>query len=325
MKNQKSLQAGALLLALGTFAPSLASAAIVGPYTADANTIYLYHFNEAAGGSIAANAGSAGFNAVSYLGSPYAGDGVAQSALTTVLGAAGYTGFGNAANLSGANTHGLGVDINNDGAFTLDDNAPIGTDRLLDHASIFGGGNVFTFEALVNLPSITSGNRQIISTDSSAANTDRGIQFRVTGAGSLEFNFIGVNTSAVLAPIPITGDHAFVANEWFHAALTYDGSNARFYWTRLADQFTEANLIGGPTAEGVDVTDDAILVIGNEGRVVGATGSTEGLVGLIDEVRISNIARGAQDMMLVPEPATWTFALGGFAALLAVRRFRQPR
>jgi hypothetical protein len=322
--NQKFIRSG-LLLALGAAAPSVVSAAIVGPYTADANTVYLYHFDEGAGASVAANAGSAGFNAVSYLGSPYAGDGIAQTTLTTVLGAAGFAGFGNAANLSGANTHGLGVDINNDGAFTLDDNAPIGTDRLLDHASIFGGGNVFTLEALISLPSITSGNRQIISTDGSAANTDRGIQFRVNGTGNLEFNFIGVNTSALLAPIPTTGDHAFVANEWFHAALTYDGSNARFYWTRVASQFTEANLIGGPSAEGVDVNDDAILVIGNEGRVVGTTGSTEGLLGSIDEVRISNIARGAQEMMLVPEPATWTLALGGIATLLAMRRLRSPR
>ena len=72
---------------------------------------------------------------------------------------------------------------------------------------------------------------------------------------------------------------------------------------------TNANLIGGPLAEAVDVNDDAVLVIGNEGRVVGTTGSTEGLLGLIDEVRISNIARAATNFIGRPRlrpTAIWT-------------------
>jgi hypothetical protein len=39
------------------------------------------------------------------------------------------------------------------------------------------------------------------------------------------------------------------------------------------------------------------LSIGNESRVLGAVGSTEGLVGLIDEVRISNVTRGAAEFI----------------------------
>ena len=89
----------------------------------------------------------------------------------------------------------------------------------------FGAGNQFTLEALVNLPTITSGNREIIATDNSGANIDRGLQFRITATGQLEFNFIGVNTSSITMPIPTTGDHAFAANEWFHVALVYDGAN----------------------------------------------------------------------------------------------------
>ena len=312
--------ASAAALALAALTTSPLNAAIFGPYTADVNTTYLFHLDEAVGASVAANVGSAGYSAISYLGSPYAGDGIAQTTLTTVLGASGFAGFGNAANLSAANTHGLGVDISGNGSFTLDDNAPIGTDRLLDHSTIFGAGNVFTLEALINLPALTGANREIISTDGSAGNADRGFQFRVGTAGVLEFNFIGVNTSAVTAPIPTTGDHAFAANQWFHAALSYDGTSARFYWTRLGDQFTTANLIGGPTAEGVDINDDAILVLGNEGRTVAPTGSTEGLLGLLDEVRISNIVRGPQEMMLVPEPSTWAIAGLGVLTLAWARR-----
>jgi hypothetical protein len=279
----------AVCVALVLTAPA---SALVSPYTPDANTIHLFHLNEAAGVSVAANAGSAGTNAIAYDGATYAGDGIDQASLTTLLGSTGFSGFGNAANIN-ATTVGLGVDFSGNGAYRLDDGDPASDDRLANHASIMGAGNAFTIEALVNVPAINSGNRQIVATDSSLANNLRGFQFRINAAGSLEFNFIAPNTSAVTAPIPTTGPNAFVANEWFHAAMAYDGTNARFYWTKVDASFTAANLIGGPSAEAVDVNMAMTLTIGNEARVVGTTGSNEGLVGLIDEVRISNVARSA--------------------------------
>lgn len=309
------------LIVLAVLSPWLASAAIVGPYTADDRTVFLFHLDEAAGSTLAANAGSIGVNAVAYNGNPYAGDGIDQPTVTTILGAPGLPGFGNAANLSASNSFGLGVDFSLNGAFGLDDNDPPGQDRLPDHTSFLIGG-AFTLEAMINLPAITGSNREIISTDSAGANTDRGLQFRVNSTGNLEFNFIGVDTSAISATIPTTGDHAFVANEWFHVGLSYDGANATFYWTRLNSAYTAANAIGGPTAEGVDLMDNLILVFGNEGRVVGTTGSTEGLLGLIDEIRISNVARGADEFLFaVPEPSTW--ALLGLGAIVGFLRLRR--
>lgn len=284
----------ALVCLLGlSLLPETSSAGPI-PYSVDANTVYLFHLDEAAGTSVATNSAAltAGTNLVAFDGNNYAGDGINQPTVTTVLGAAGFSGFGNCANLSAANDLGLGLDVNLDGGVLLDDGAPVSSDRLPIH-SFFGVGNQFTLEALVNLPTITSGNREIIATDNSAANTDRGLQFRITATGQLEFNFIGVNTSSITVPIPTTGEHTFAANEWFHVALVYDGTNALFYWTRMTATATNANLIGGPLAEAVDINDDAMLVIGNEGRVVTPTGSTEGLLGLIDEVRISKIARSA--------------------------------
>lgn len=272
----------------------ISSRADLVPYSPDANTVYLFHLDEPAGSSIATNSAplTANTNAIAFDGNNFAGDGISQPTVTTVSGAAGYAGFGNCVNLT-ASDLGLGLDVSGNGSFMLDDGAPLSVDRLPTH-SFFGVGNVFTLEALINVPSITSGNREIIATDHGGPNnTDRGLQFRITSAGQLEFNFIGVNTSSLTVPIPTTGDHAFAANEWFHVALVYDGANALFYWTRLGVTATNANLIGGPLAEGVDINDDALLVIGNEARAVGATGATEGLVGLIDEVRISNIARAA--------------------------------
>lgn len=284
-----------LLTLSGTLA--VTAAAAVAPYTPDVNTVYLFHFDEPAAGSVATNSMSVpGANLVAFDGNNFAGDGVNQPAVTTVLGSAGFAGFGSAANLA-ASDLGLGLDVNGDGGFQLDDGSPTAADRLSTH-SFFGANNVFTLEALINVPSITSGNRQIIATDHGGPNnTDRGIQFRITSSGSLEFNFIGVNTSSLTVPIPTTGDHAFVANDWFHVALVYDGTNALFYWTRLASGATAANLIGGPLAEDVDANDAALLVIGNEGRAVGSTGATEGLLGLIDEVRISNVARATNEFV----------------------------
>lgn len=278
-----------VVCALAITAPALA---LVNPYTPDANTIHLFHFNEAAGGSVAANAGSAGTNAIAFDGAAFAGDGVDQPSLTTLLGSTGFAGFGNAANIT-ATTVGLGLDFSGNNAFRLDDGDPVTDDRQATHAAIIGAGNAFTVEALVNVPAINSGNRQIVATDNSLANNLRGFQFRINASGSLEFNFIAPNTSSVTAPIPTTGPNAFVANQWFHAAMAYDGTSARFYWTKVDPSFTVANLIGGPSAEAIDVNAPMTMTIGTDARVVGAVASNEGLVGLIDEVRISNVARSA--------------------------------
>lgn len=281
-----------VMAACGALAAAAPAWALVNPYAPDANTIHLFHLNEAAGVGVASNAGSAGTNAIAFDGATFAGDGADQASLTTLLGSAGFSGFGNAANIN-ATTVGLGLDFSGNGAFRLDDADPVTDDRQANHSAIMGAGNAFTVEALVNVPAINSGNRQIISTDNSLANNLRGFQFRITAAGNLEFNFIAPNTSSVSAAIPTTGANGFVANQWFHAAMAYDGTNARFYWTKVDASATVANLIGGPSAEGVDVNAPMTMTIGTDARVVGVTASNEGLVGLIDEVRISNVARSA--------------------------------
>lgn len=278
-----------------------AAHAAVAPYaSADADTTYLYHFDEAAGGSSAANAGSTGDAALSVNGNPYAGDGVNQPLITTVLGAAGFSGFGNAANVTGSAC--LGVDADGNGAYQPGDFAPVGPDQLLDHSTIFGVSNAFTLEAMVNVPSITSGNREIICTDNNGAAADRGFQFRINGTGNLEFNFIGSAPAAFTAPIPTSGTHGFVANEWFHVALTYDGTTLTYYWTKVDASVITANPIATNTVETVDVNDDAVLIIGNEGRATGGLGG-EPLGGLIDEVRISKVARSASQFIFAPSAA----------------------
>jgi hypothetical protein len=279
-------------LAIGAAVVAAAPAlGLVTPYTPDANTIFLYHLNEASGASVAANTGSAGFNAIAFDGNPSnGGAGTDQPLDTTILGAAGFAGFGNSANVSAIDL-GLGVDRDASGGVRLD--SATSPDRAANHSSIMGAGSAFTLEAMINLADLTLTNREIIATDNTEANNLRGLQFRVN-SGNLEFNFIAPNTSAVTAAIPTTGLHAFAANQWFHVAMSYDGASARFYWTRVDQSFTSANLIGGPLAEAVDVNVPMPIVIGNESRDTGGgVNSNEGLRGLIDEVRISNVARSA--------------------------------
>ncbi len=311
-----------LALSFALLLPCLAvpATAALTAYTPDADTRYLYHFDEAAGGSVAANAGTTGFNAIAYNGTTYAGDGVAQPTVTTVLGATGYTGFGNAANISGNNL-GLGVDRDGSGGWVMGDNSPVGPDQFPDHSTVFGALNVFTLEAMINLPTLTGANRHIISTDTNSATAaDRGFQFRINTTGNLEFHFIGGTGGALLVPVPTTGENAFVANEWFHAALSYDGTNAQFYWTPVDPSRTAASPLGAATPRGVDVNDDMLLVLGNEGRATGAPASSEGLQGLMDEVRISSVARGANDFIFVPEPSTAVLGALGLLGLLRRRR-----
>jgi hypothetical protein len=95
-------------------------------------------------------------------------------------------------------------------------------------------------------------------------------------------------------PIPTTGAHAFIADAWYHVALTYDGATLRMFWTKLDPSVGAANQIGSqswvsPASIGALLVP---LVIGDENR----GGFGEPILGLIDEVRISNVARAANGM-----------------------------
>ena len=128
--------------------------------------------------------------------------------------------------------------------------------------------------------------------NASGSVTDRPFQFRID-AGNLRFINVSAGPQSVLAAIPTAGPDAFVANEWFHVAVAYNGSkgapdNIRLYWTRLDPSRTAANpiLSGTMTADlgGIATT----FGVGQDYR-----NSNSNLKGCIDEVRISNIARSA--------------------------------
>jgi autotransporter-associated beta strand protein len=272
--------------------------------------VFLFHLDEAALATTAVNASgtiAAGTNAIAYK--QIAASSANAPTDGTILGIAGASGFafgnfGKAAYITntvaaGVVSNGIGIDMNQNGAFNLNNGAsPNNGDSLGNSSLILGANNSFTLEALINLPDTNSGNREIICADSGQT---RGFQFRVSGP-NIELNMQpGVNASLndFLVAIPKIGPHGFVPNTWFHVALVHSEVSGNptniIYWTSLNDSFTTANAILTTNSGAVNTAAQLILDVGNEAR--GTGGSTEGLRGGIDEVRISRGARGANQMM----------------------------
>jgi hypothetical protein len=306
------------------FLPFLASSAqaALTVYATDASTVYLYHLDELAGSTSAASTGSVTSAAIAFDGNPAANHATnAQATSSGMLGATAYSGFGSAANIT-AGDLGLGVDANGSGGFQMGVNGAASPDAITQGSFSSANGS-FTVEAMINVSSITGANREIVCTDNSLANNLRGFQFRISSTGLLEFNIIGTNTSASTIAIPLTGANGFVANEWFHTALSFDGSTntATFYWTRVDPTFTSANILGTSTNETSSAALAGPLVFGNEARsATTAPNSGEGLLGLMDEIRVSNVARGPNDFIFVPEPSSVLLGALGVLGLLRRRR-----
>ncbi len=296
-----------LALASGLILPQ-AHGSLRAPYTVDANTPHLYHFSEAAGVSLSANAGSLGLKVQTFDASPVPG-----SAVTTVLGAAGPSGFGNAADFGTNIDYLAGFDANNTGAFQTDQSATVLSPDAVAMSTLgINGTNPFTLEAMVKFSADPTSNHEIICTDSSAGT--RGFQFRITNtaptggtAGKyLEFNLIGVagaQRKALIPTLALDKVNGYAANTWFHVAFVYTGTTCQFYWTKVDPTVTAPHALApldNSNAAGSALTITAAaatitgpLIFGNENRAAAA----EGLRGAIDEVRISNVARAAGDFV----------------------------
>ncbi len=299
MKNLKLL--GGLLMAVLLSAD--ADANLVGPYTPDAHTLFLLHFDETAGGSVTTNVGLKAGNFYTVTNTT-SGNGLsAPPPVTTLLGNAGYSGFGRA--FSGTNTDGsfnglAGFDGNNNGAYDADvQGGPASADAIaLTNLNIgLGGATPFTIEALI-CPTSLSANQEILCSDD--YNGTRGFQFKITSAGQLQFNLIPISGGSVGFPIPTTGTHKFVAGSWYHVAAVYNGTALSLYWTQLDPTNNVANLLGSVNVAYTSSSPAAPLVIGGENR----GSDQESFRGLIDEVRISSAARAANGMQFYSPTVT---------------------
>lgn len=287
--------------------PLGAEAAITGPYTADADTLHLWHLDESS--FPAADTGTG-----TTIDMSETDDG---SGGVPALGAAGFTGFGTALDM-GTTDHTDAVENTSAG---LSQSAWQGTD------------GAFTYEALIRPNTIDAGSNDedvmmIIGRDDGFS-SGRAFQFRIFN-GNLEFIPIGEGSGSVA--IPTSGPHGFVQDEWFHVAVAYDGDptgtdDLNFYWTRVDDSFTQANLLattGDLSADiPTDSSNDTPSAIGSSISGVSAGAPSlefNNLRGLIDEVRVSGVARGADEFIFVPEPAS--AALLGLGGVLLLSRRR---
>src|SRR5262249_13019441 len=154
------------------------------------------HFDELAGTTTAVNAIgtiAASTNAVTYKqNTATANNSPADATILGISSASGFTfgNFGKAAYITntvatGVVSNGIGLDMNGNGAFNLNNGGANIGDSLGNSSLILGPNNSFTLEALINLPDLNAGNREIICSDS--GQTARGFQFRVSGP-NMELN-----------------------------------------------------------------------------------------------------------------------------------------
>lgn len=302
-----------MTLAVAAIVSAAASRAeILGPYTPDENTLHLWHMNEA---------------------TPPVADAVANGTDLTALenGATlgnesftGAKGFGTAVGTYTGNPATRPGSAGQDcylAALPLQ-NGPADNVTM----SYAGSTDAFTYEALVRIdfnPTATFGAdgwgqgknlfMQIINGDADE-NANRVFQFRLAPIGTLNGNssilveFINVNKGetpqSLTATVPTEGPDAIREGAWYHVAVSYNGQpdqadNLRFYWTSLDSSRLAANLIGtGQMTHSLPTGCAPDFAIGQTGRQSPVTPMpNNNFVGLIDEVRMSGVARGDTEMM----------------------------
>jgi hypothetical protein len=271
------------LLLLAVASP--AQAGLLGPYTADSHTLHLYHVNESAN-----NVEDYGYTD---------GNDIDMQVSGTGFGATAYSGFGTSIDMgSGANVIQA-------------------VSQPVSQSQLQGSNGAFTYEGLVKVSSITQDESQVICALSTYG--AQSFQFRIS-AGKVQFIEVEPAVQVIEADIPTTGANAFSGDNWYHVAVAYNGQegvtgNTSLYWTKLTGAATAASLLGTGTLDN-DVSASSLHPFGIGNRAGDA--GEDNLRGLIDEVRISDIARGAGDFMFsVPEPSAILLLTTGVMGLLA--------
>jgi peptidoglycan/xylan/chitin deacetylase (PgdA/CDA1 family) len=292
--------------------PGIVHAEILGPYTPDADTLHLWHMNEATapvadaapnGTDLTALENGATLGNESYSG---------VKGFGTALGT--YT--GNPATRPGS----AGQDCY---LAALPLQKGPGDNVTLSYA---GSSDAFTYEALVRIdfnPTASFGAdgwgqgrnlfMQIINGDADE-DANRVFQFRLApigtlnGNGSVLLEFIninkGVSPQSLTAAIPSEGPDAIREGSWYHVAVTYTGQpdqadNVKFYWTLVDPSRVAANQIGtGQMTQSLPSGCAPDFAIGQTGRQSPVTPiPNNNFVGLIDEVRMSGVARADNEML----------------------------
>ena len=317
------------MLAFAIATPIAAALADLRTYAPDANTLHLWHLDEPNAPAI--DAGS---------------DRLDLSVLANgaIMGSPSFPGYGTALSTFDSGLTGTPPDAYLS-AFALVNGA--GDETTLIYRNLATGA--FTFEALIRLDvdltqtfagTVRGTAPMHVFSGEGEANANRIWQFRLDPIGfnpnadgvtapltnpALEF----INVNMAVAPVqnrvmllPVTGPNAVAPNTWYHVAVVYNGNegtpnNLSVYWTRVDPSLTQASLL-------IQRQLDTDLPIGQTDFAIGNIGrnpSLSNFLGLIDEVRISDIARGPGELIFVPEPGSGLLLLGGIAAIM----FRRSR
>lgn len=193
-----------------------------------------------------------------------------------------------------------------------EDNAPEGF-RLQ------GENGAFTCEALVKFDRLPSAAESIALGVLTADGEDRErmFSFRIEREGFLSFTPLQDSGAAggAIASIPTRGTHSINTEDWFHVAVSYDGRPGvpgalQLFWTRLDSRRDAANRIGSGMLSRNMMPVRGDFAIGNEARSHFTTNAeAEPFPGLIDEVRVSSVARHPTDFLFVsPEKRNSEYA-----------------
>src|ERR1039458_8816841 len=282
-----------LVFAAAFFACFGVRAFIVGPYTVDTNTLHLWHLDEAAVPALDSAVG--GTNLIALRGS-------------ASLGNASFTGFGNCLSTAGSGQSYLAPLLYTGN--TADDVRMVYADT---------NTGAFTYEAIIRIDfdpttNNTAATYILTAENQSGTGIDRPWQWGFFPKGSasgatgddttrVRLRFDAGSSAApnnIIVFVPSTGPDAIAQGNWYHVAVTFSGGASgtlKQYWTLLDASRGQASLQSGPSTTMNALVPKGIgspcFQIGNQGR----NATSPGFNGRIDEVRMSNIARAAMNMM----------------------------
>lgn len=293
-----------------------AVAEIVGPYTVDEHTLHLWHMDETAvpvadavtnGTSLTGMDNGATLGNESFNGSKKFGTALGTYVGNPLIapGSMGQSAFLSALPLENGTGDNVALDYASEtGAFTYEAIVRIDFDPMVDYGTDGWGQGRNLYMQIINGDADEGPNRVF--------------QFRLVPVGTLNGNteplleFINLNKGtdiqSMTASIPTNGPDAIRAGNWYHVAVSYTGQpdeddNIRFYWTLLSPERTAANLVGsGRMKHSLAAGCSPDFAIGQTGRQSPMTTTpNNNFVGLIDEVRISGIARSPNEMQFTGE------------------------
>jgi hypothetical protein len=285
-KKRKKMRTLIKVTLVAALAALTAQGAVV-PYSSDANTLHLYHADDAttpladSAGSLPlydwGSRGTFGVDSVAGLNKAWESSTTVNSDLQSI----------------GNISWGAGSMMGTDGAFTWE--------MVLrpDEAANSGAG--------VQMLMLHNGNQMQLKLD---YNGSGDVYLTVwDGVNSATLFYLQLDTATL-------GGNEYAANEWFHLGVTYDGASAgKVYWTKLGAGYTgTANELGSFSMSDM-VPADHELGIGGTPNLGGSVFN-----GAIDEIRISDIARDSNEFMAIPEPGTLGLVISAGIVILGIRR-----